>query len=83
MMGIRGSLEQKWRLISMPNSQQSEWWYIGEWKNDVVHGTGSAFNKSDNYLVVGLFIAGKLSLKNCRKIMGNGTYYIGALNDKY
>lgn len=67
----------------MVNEGDCEWWYTGEWKNDLAHGVGSVFNKTQNYLLVGLFLRGKLSLKDCRKIMGTGSYYIGALNEFY
>ena len=67
----------------MPNGDQAEWWYTGEWKNDAIHGIGAAYNKTEDYLIEGLFMAGRLSSNNCRKIMGTGSYYIGALNQFY
>ena len=59
------------------------WWYVGEWKNGLMHGQGTAYNESEGYLLSGLFIHGKISGNNCRKIMKNGSYYIGSLNEYF
>ena len=79
---MKGEESNEWKKVQMVNSED-EWYYIGEWKNGIMHGVGSAFNKREKFLLSGLFIGGKIAYTNCRKIMESGSHYIGGLNEFY
>ena len=47
-----------------------------------MHGKGSLYNKAKQFLVTGIFNYGILFKSNCRKILEDGSYYVGPLDEK-